>query len=373
MFATVQPCRTIILSQLRRLILLCVVLLATTATCDAQKRSALVIGNENYQNISRSPKAIADATAVAKSLSARGFGMVSPYFDVTRSAMSATLESFSKSARPGDLVVFYFVGNGIGLRSQIVLLPVDVPPARQGDESRVTSASLALDDIIRKLQGTGAKVIAVIDAARDNPFDRPGVEPLDVSIGFNAVSQPLAKSFVLFSAGPGEVSYPLLASKDERGLSIFASAFLSQLDAADAPVSEFALRIRGAVQDQTRRYHLDQKPAWYGADIAGTYLSGRSVGSYPSTLKVHSKLDGARRFKLWEIGSLEEQLPDQDECEPLGKRYSDQLERETGTNVRFWVRIRTGDLGYCQRFQNQWVVEYFDRDIQDALILNLRN
>ena len=31
-----------------------------------------------------------------------------------------------------------------------------------------------------------------------------------------------------------------------------------------------------------------------------------------------------------------------------------------------------GDLGYCHRFQSQWVVEYFDRDIQDALILNLR-
>jgi hypothetical protein len=373
MFATVRPRLTVISLRLHRFALLCVLLLAATSNCHAQKRSAFVVGNENYQNISRSPNAIADATAVAKSLGAHGFGLVSPYLDLTRSAMSVALESFAKSTRPGDLVIFYFVGNGIGLKSQILLLPVDVPPARLGDESRTTSAALALDDIIRKLQGTGAKVICIIDAARDNPFDRPGVEPLDVNVGFDAISQPVAKSFVLFSAGPGEVSYPRLKPKDGSGLSIFASAVVSQLDAADAPVSGFAAKVRAAVQDQTRRYNLDQNPASYVADIAGTYLSGRSAASYPSILKVYAKPDGARRFKLWEIGPLEEQLPDQDECEPLGKRYSDQLERETGINVRFWVRIRTGDLGYCQRFQNQWVVEYFDRDIQDALILNLRN
>jgi hypothetical protein len=94
---------------------------------------------------------------------------------------------------------------------------------------------------------------------------------------------------------------------------------------------------------------------------------------HKDTLKIRTRFDGGTRFRLSEIGNFERELPPKEDCERLGQRFKDQLRQEGGENVRFWVRMREGSIGYCQYAQSRWYVEYFDRHIQDALVLDLRN
>jgi hypothetical protein len=118
--------------------------------------------------------------------------------------------------------------------------------------------------------------------------------------------------------------------------------------------------------EKEKRNQLASHPGQYRDQTAG-------FPGNPDTLKVRKRSDGSTRFRLSEIVNIERELPPKEHCERLGQRFRDQLRREGGENVRFWVRMRQGTIGYCQHIQNRWYVEDFDRYNQDALVLDFEN
>src|SRR5271168_3240348 len=144
----------------------------------AEKRLALVIGNDSYQHIDKLLKAKADAKGYADLLREKSF-LVEDRYDLGFDDMEAAVAGFVRKINPGDTAVFVYSGHGWSDGAHNYLVGVDVPG--RATEELLTRLSLplrngvdgVLDDLERKNAGLKA---AIIDACRDNPFQPPAGE-----------------------------------------------------------------------------------------------------------------------------------------------------------------------------------------------------
>jgi len=88
-----------------------VALLFAKSPADAAKRVALVIGNNDYENVPKLQKAVNDADAISKELAKLGFEVVTAQ-DVGRRAMSRALVELEGKVGAGDTALVYFAGHG---------------------------------------------------------------------------------------------------------------------------------------------------------------------------------------------------------------------------------------------------------------------
>ena len=149
-------------------------LLALAAPAYAEKRVALVIGNNDYKNVPKLQKAVNDARTMGDTLKQLGFSVMVAE-NQNRQAFSETLLAFDKAVEPGDTAFFFYAGHGFEIAGQNFLLPTDVPAATEGQEELVRDASVLADRVIERLQNKKVRTaILVFDACRNNPFERAG-------------------------------------------------------------------------------------------------------------------------------------------------------------------------------------------------------
>jgi uncharacterized caspase-like protein len=181
---------------------LAVSLLALAPPAHAEKRVALVIGNNDYKNVPKLQKAVNDARTMGETLKQLGFSaMVAE--NQTRQAFSESLLAFDAAVGPGDTAFFFYAGHGFEIAGQNFLLPTDVPAAGEGQEELVRDASVLADRIIERLQNKNVRTaILVFDACRNNPFERAGTRALAGGGGLAPMTQLPEGVFSVFSAGP---------------------------------------------------------------------------------------------------------------------------------------------------------------------------
>lgn len=343
----------------------------------AEQRLALVIGNAAYKDLPQLFKARNDARAVGATLRQLKFDEVQEGYDLSRDEMSRAFSNLIFRVERGGTVFFFFAGHGVEIGGQNYLLPTDVPAAKEGQENLVKDASFHAAQIIDRFQEKGAKlVIVVLDACRSNPFERAGVRPLGVGRGLAPMERP-GGTFTFFSAGAKQEALDQLDSRDENPNSVFTRVFVPGLIQPRLTLVEIAKKVQKGVHDLAATVQHPQDPAYYDGVIGDIYLTDRALGSLGqddlnAVLDVRSKPDGSKRYRLSEIAEFGEILPSKDQCEEIGNRYIEQFRQEDTANTRFWVRMAPGDFGYCRRGQQKWYVEYFDRDLQDALVVRLR-
>ena len=125
---------------------LCLAILALSiaigfaATARAEKRIALLVGNNAYQNVPRLQTAVNDARAVGTALRGLGFSVIIAE-NQSRRAMSEALLAFDKAIEPGDIALFFFAGHGFEIRGQNYLLPTDIPEVREGQEELIRDSA----------------------------------------------------------------------------------------------------------------------------------------------------------------------------------------------------------------------------------------
>src|SRR5262245_22762973 len=81
----------------------------------AQKRIALVIGIDRYDNLGNDrqlQRAVNDAKSVGAAFKALGFELIAAE-NLRRSAFSEHLQLFLDKIAPGDTAAFYFAGHGV--------------------------------------------------------------------------------------------------------------------------------------------------------------------------------------------------------------------------------------------------------------------
>ena len=88
--------------------------LVLAPAAQAEKRVALVIGNNAYENVPPLQKAVNDADAVSRELAKLGFEVVRAQ-DVGRRAMSRALVELEGKVGAGDTALVYFAGHGFAV------------------------------------------------------------------------------------------------------------------------------------------------------------------------------------------------------------------------------------------------------------------
>ena len=134
------------------------------APAHAEKRVALVVGNNDYRNVPKLLKAVNDARTMGDTLKQLGFSVMVAE-NQNRQQFSETLLAFDKAIEPGDTAFFFYAGHGFEIAGQNYLLPTDVPAATEGQEELVRDASILADRIVERLQNKKARTsILVFDA-----------------------------------------------------------------------------------------------------------------------------------------------------------------------------------------------------------------
>jgi uncharacterized caspase-like protein len=190
-------------------------LLALAQPAHAEKRVALLIGNNDYKNVPKLQKAVNDARTMGETLKQLGFSVMVAE-NQTRQAFSETLLAFDNA------------GHGFEIAGQNFLLPTDVPAASEGQEELVRDASVLADRVIERLQNKKVRTaILVFDACRNNPFERAGTRAVAGGGGLAPMTQLPEGVFSVFSAGPRQTALDRLSSNDANPNSVFTRTLYS--------------------------------------------------------------------------------------------------------------------------------------------------
>ncbi|TQI72653.1 putative caspase-like protein [Bosea sp. AK1] len=291
----------------------------------AQKRFAFVVGNGGYANVTKLPNALNDANATRSMLQEAGFD-ITPALDLSLAGLRSALDVFVDKVRrggPDATALVYYAGHAVQLDGANYILPTDIRPQIG---TNIAEQSLSLSDILRRLDGAGAKSkIAILDACRDNPFAGRQVArglALQIVDGANeGISNEagLARidsgsgTFVAFATSPGST-----AADGTGANSPFTTAFLREAREPGLAVEQIFRRIRLAVYDSTNgtqipwdtsslitEFSFFQRPAGAPAAQAAT------AGNVPLTarptlasLRGMSPADAARTAIAWDRSDI---------------------------------------------------------------------
>jgi formylglycine-generating enzyme required for sulfatase activity len=210
----------------------------------AQKRVALVIGNDAYRFMPALRNPGRDAGEVAAALTRLGFA-TTRLTNADARAMNDGLKRFAQSATGAEIVFVFYSGHGAQFEGRTWLLPVD---ARLDSREDVNDADLlALDRIAATLRDKSAVRIIVLDACRDNPM----VNTLNLKIaeaqGFKnatltkGLGRPITAvgDLVVYATQAGAV-----ASDGDGRNSPFAASLLKHIETSDLDVRQLFFRVQ---------------------------------------------------------------------------------------------------------------------------------
>jgi hypothetical protein len=259
-------------------------LFAFAAPAQAEKRVALVIGNNDYKNVPKLQKAVNDARTMGDALKQLGFTVMVAE-NQTRQAFSQTLLAFDKAVEPGDTAFFFFAGHGFEIAGQNFLLPTDVPAATEGQEELVRDSSVLADRIVERLQNKKARTaILVFDACRNNPFERSGTRAVAGGGGLAPMTQLPEGVFSIFSAGPRQTALDRLSNDDANPNSVFTRTFARELTQPGVNLVQVAQRTRRLVSEAAEGVRHKQIPVYFDQMVDDVFLNGTAGKAEPQPM-----------------------------------------------------------------------------------------
>jgi hypothetical protein len=202
---------------------------ATVNQAVAEKRVALVIGNDAYVHGTPLDNPGRDARAIGATLKKLGFKLVGdrPHVDLDKAATDRMVEAFGIMAQDADIALFYFSGHGMQIGGTNYLVPIDLesftPPT-------VDFRTLNADLVLAVLDKSRSRVkMMLLDACRTNPFlaskDQGGglaqmKAPAATVIGF--ATQPNTTAWQGPTGGLSPYAKALVTYMDVKGLELFA-------------------------------------------------------------------------------------------------------------------------------------------------------
>jgi hypothetical protein len=225
--------------------------------------TALVIGNADYEDASPLRNSVNDAEDIAKRLRDGGFG-VTKLTDASSKDMHKALKKFKKISEGGDVALFFFAGHGVQIDGVNYLAAVDTPV---DDEVDVKHGSLSLDRVIDTMKSAEASTnIIILDACRDNPWDRKwrggprGLAPVYAPRG----------TLIGYATSPGEV-----ASDGSGRNGAYTSALLQHIDAPDVPIEAMFKRVRNTLSANTKQ----KQTSWEHTSLSGEFFFNLSAAA----------------------------------------------------------------------------------------------
>ncbi|WMT78675.1 caspase family protein [Bradyrhizobium sp. Ash2021] len=256
-------------------------LVAFSAPAHAEKRVALVIGNNDYKNVPKLQKAVNDARTMGDTLKQLGFNVMVAE-NQNRQAFSETLLAFDRAVDAGDTAFFFYAGHGFEIAGQNFLLPTDVPAATEGQEELVRDASVLADRIIERLQNKKVRTaILVFDACRNNPFERAGTRAVAGGGGLAPMTQLPEGVFSVFSAGPRQTALDRLSNDDANPNSVFTRTFAKELLQPGENLVQVAQHTRRLVSEMADTVKHKQIPVYFDQMVDDVFLNGTAGKAQP--------------------------------------------------------------------------------------------
>jgi hypothetical protein len=231
----------------------------------AERREALVIGNAAYAaNPLVNP--VNDARAMRDALADLGFRVLYRE-NADLGAMQEAVHRFN--ARIGGAVtLFYYAGHGAQVQGRNYLIPVDVDIQAQ---YQVRYKALDAGYLLDAMQAAGSRLnLVVLDACRDNPFQR---RFRTAARGLAVVSAPTG-SLVAYATAPGAT-----ADDGSSGHGAYTQHLLEAMRTPGLPVERLFKRVRLAVMRDTD----GRQVPWESSSLTGDFyfVAGGSLVHAP--------------------------------------------------------------------------------------------
>lgn len=246
----------------------------------AERRVALVIGNNDYQNVPKLEKAVNDAQAVSQALSKIGFEVM--YLpNAGQKKMNQAVNEFAQRIAGGGIGVFFFAGHGLQINNQNFLLPIDIDAPKGPND--VDDQAISLVRLQDKLADAKAKFsLLVIDACRDNPLPKKAGRSLGGSLGLAQPASPNGQ-IVLFSAGANQQALDKLNDTDGNPNGLFTREFLPMISTPGISAADALKKVRTSVTSKARSVGHDQNPALYDQTDGDFYFIAGAPQQLAST------------------------------------------------------------------------------------------
>jgi len=224
----------------------------------AERRVALVIGNDTYQVVHpQLQNAANDARDMGQALRDSGFD-TTVKTNVKRRDLYQLIDAFAAkiSASPDTVGLFYYAGHGIQANGKNFLIPVD---ADLSNESDLEAEAVDAGKVLRAMDEARNSVnIIILDACRDNPL------PKGRSLARGLVSMQAPRgTFVGYAAAPGQTA----RDGDPGGNGIFTGTLVEQLAVPGLPLEEVFKRTIRGVQERTG----GKQVPWMESSLQGNF------------------------------------------------------------------------------------------------------
>jgi formylglycine-generating enzyme required for sulfatase activity len=242
-------------------LIFCAMLIGGAQAQQRLGRVALVIGNAAYSDPSTPlSTTIRDARTISDELRRFDFE-VELKENLSKEEMQRAIDAFMGKIRPGSAALLYFSGYGIQTARQTYLLPIN---AQVWNEADLRREGVSLDNLLAEMNRRGARVkIAIIDAARRNPFERR----LRASPAGLAVIDAPEGTLVIYSAAPGK-----LVNEGSGANSAFITELTKELRVPNLTAEEVFNRARIGV---SRATNSEQVP-WVASSLVDEFYFGSS-------------------------------------------------------------------------------------------------
>jgi uncharacterized caspase-like protein len=245
---------------LRRLGLVLILWVGVATASLAEKRVALLLAAEDYDQIRPLSNPANDARALEEVLEKLDFQVfIETNRDLKRTRRA--LEDFKEDAKGADVALLFFAGHGVAIDGVNYLLPTDVDVS---SSARLAETSLPLSEAQAVIQSVAPVAIILLDACRDDPFagggtdegrgataleDDPPTAPKPTP-GLGRIGRADGVLFA-FAAAPGET-----ASDGDEQNSPFTAALVRHFATAGVELRTALTLVQQDVYDRSRGKQL---------------------------------------------------------------------------------------------------------------------
>lgn len=243
---------TIISSLILCFIFVCI---STSSFAATERRTALIIGNSGYLS---SPLAnpVNDAEDMKASLIKLGFDVVLKK-DAKLQEMEEAIRDFGDRLKSGGVGLFYYAGHGVQIGGRNYLIPVGANIRKETDTKyQAIDAEMIIDEMANASNNVN---IVILDACRDNPFDRSF---RSASRGLAIISSAPKGTIISYSTSPGKV-----AADGSGRNSPYTSALIKNMNVPELSIEEVFKKVRQELGSKTG----GQQIPWELSSLEGNF------------------------------------------------------------------------------------------------------
>jgi PQQ-dependent catabolism-associated CXXCW motif protein len=238
----------------------------------AERRVALIIGNDAYVKLNPLRNAGNDARKMEQALRSAGFE-TTLRIDAKRRNLYQVIDAFAMqiAGSPDTVGLFYYAGHGIQANGNNYLIPVDADIETEGD---LEAEAVDAGKVLRAMAEAHNRLnIVVLDACRDNPLPKGR----SASRGLARMDAPTG-TFIAYAAGPGQTAQDGSAG----GNGVFTGELVNAIALPGLPIEQVFKRAAQGVRRQTG----DKQVPWTEASLQGDFffhgaVTGNVIPSAP--------------------------------------------------------------------------------------------